>query len=366
MDNIQSCYIHIPFCKRHCPYCDFAVFIDQRSQYHSNYIDKLIYEIASRSTPSTLKTLYFGGGTPSILSGDLTEKLFEALHRHFTITSTTEITIEINPGTVDKYKLQTYKDLGINRLSIGVQTFDEASLNSLNRGHTVSDVYETINLAQNLNYENISIDLIYGLPNQSLDSWQQSIQTALSLSIPHISCYSLMIETDTPFSLKYTPTHPDLPAETTLSQMYTYLCETLNTNNFSHYEVSNFALPGYESKHNMTYWSMKPYYGFGVGAHEYINSQRQAHTKSLLEYLSNPLNLYYLETDIQLEELMLSLRTKQGLNLQNYQQKYNVNISTNPILQKLQEKNLISFNDQYLSLTEEGFLLSNEIITQLI
>ena len=366
---MKAAYLHIPFCKTHCPYCDFAVWIDHKGLQFEKYTKAICCEIASRAEGEYLETIYLGGGTPSILPINNLEQILACLHKYFKIDPKAEITLELNPGTADQNKLKQIKALGINRLSVGVQTFEPELLRKLARGHTIKDALNILNWSKDIGFENISLDLIYGLPSQTLEDWQKTIETALKQGNQHISCYALAIEAGTPFAKIYQNNqNSNLPCEDVLGQMYEILQSTLLRAGFEQYEVSNFAQKGFESRHNMVYWQNEEFYGFGVSAHEFKAGQRKAHGRNLEQYLANPLEQEILDCNPALEELMLKLRTRQGLDLQNYQQKYQKNIlkENYKFLQTAAQKGLVQFDKNFLKITPSGFLLSNEIIAKLI
>jgi oxygen-independent coproporphyrinogen-3 oxidase len=364
----KSIYLHIPFCKTHCPYCDFAVWINKRD-YFEKYTEALCSEIKTRSKKEQIQTIYFGGGTPSILPINNIKQIMEVLKDSFQVSPDAEITFEVNPGTIDQNKLNELRHLGINRLSIGVQTFSEKLIKKLARGHSVQDAKDAVVWSVEAGFQNISLDLIYGLPQQSEQDWLDSINEALSLPIQHISCYSLTIEEGTPFKKMFdNAKHPSLPQEEALVNMYETLQTQLKRNNFVQYEVSNFAKTGFESKHNLTYWRNEGFYGFGVSAHEFTNGERKAHSRDLEKYIQNPLEQEVFDCNPQLEELMLGLRTKEGVNLEKYFGKYNINLLTEKekIITKLQSEGLLQLTDSVINLTQKGFLLSTEIIGSLL
>lgn len=369
----SSIYIHIPFCKTHCPYCNFTVKLDHTGKLFEPYIKALCQEIKNRvfqSNDNLIQTLYLGGGTPSILPIELLQELFETLYSQFKFDPKVEITLECNPGTADEYKLQGFKTLGINRLSVGVQTFNDELLQKLARGHNAIEAKNIIINAHKQGFENISLDLIYGLPKQTIQSWTESIKQAFELPIEHISCYGLSIEENTPFAKIYTNSqNPLLPQEKSLEDMYEILQKLCLEKGFEQYEVSNFAKKGFESKHNLNYWKNTDFWGFGVSAHEFIKGNRKANTENLDEYIKNSLsNQKILERNPALEDLMLPLRTKWGLNLKDYQTKYKIDLLAGKehLIRDLQNQNLIKLENNYLKITPKGFLLSIEIISRLM
>jgi oxygen-independent coproporphyrinogen-3 oxidase len=375
----SAIYIHIPFCKTHCPYCDFAVWVISHPR-HANtieaYIDSLCLEIKDRSHGEYIQTIYFGGGTPSILSSDQLSRIMQTLKENFQVSHQAEITLETNPGTVDLEKLKSIRQLGFNRLSIGVQTFDSELLQKLARGHNKEDALKTLSWAKEAGFENISLDLIFGLPGQSMSSWEDTIDQALSEQIQHISCYALTIEEGTPFHKMYSNsnhTHTNsaknsvIPSEEITVQMYEKLQVKLLEKGFEQYEVSNFAKTGFQSKHNLTYWRNEEFYGYGVSAHEFIKGERKSHNRNLEEYIQNPHSQIILDCNPALEELMLKLRTNEGLNLIEYQKKFDINLLTQKEKQikQFQEAELIILSENNLKLTSKGFILSTYLIGEL-
>lgn len=364
----EAVYIHIPFCQTHCPYCDFAVWLDPKGKHFEAYTAALCEEIAKRAQGEQLETIYFGGGTPSILPLFLLKKLFERLHSSFAISQQTEITLEVNPGTVNEEKLLAFKSLGINRLSLGVQSFDQNLLRKLARLHSGEDAINLIQVAQHAGFDNLSLDLIYGLPKQTVDQWTNTLDQALELNIPHISCYSLTIEENTPFKKIYADSsHPELPTEDNLCAMYEILQQKAKAKGFIQYEVSNFAKAGFQSRHNLTYWRNQEFYGFGVSAHEFRQGKRLAHSRDLNAYINNPLEQTELDCDLALEEIMLRLRLREGIDLDDYKIRFGIDVweRKQDLLEDYLKQGLIELNGKQLNLTETGFLLSTHLIAQL-
>jgi oxygen-independent coproporphyrinogen III oxidase len=382
----SSLYIHLPFCKTKCPYCDFASFTDRNTDQYKSYFQALENEIHLRcqnfSKKQILKTIFFGGGTPSIHEASELEPIFETLAQYFIFDSDTEITLEANPGTVNKRKLENFKMIGINRLSLGVQTFSDELISYLARGHSVAEAKEIIELVKEIGFNSWSIDLIYGLPHQSMDQWKASIDEALSFNPPHVSSYALSIEANTPFGEIYKNSeHKDLPQEESVVKMYMYLNKILEQNNIERYEISNWAKRGHEARHNMCYWLANEYYAFGLSAHGFIDKKRYANTRDLHSYLmkfSNSLNvnqstdeftvledeiIEIVDIDKSLEEeIFLKLRLKEGL------------LISEKLEEKINTMKLKSFIDQgfiedkkgRIILTDDALMISNKIIFELI
>ncbi len=356
-------YIHIPFCIRKCRYCDFVSGAD--IQLKNEYINSLIVQIKEQYENEELKTLYIGGGTPSLLDVRDMEKILSL----FKPAENAEITLEANPETVDENKFKHFKQLGINRISLGVQTFNGKILNEIGRLHGEKIIYKSLNNLKNIDFSNISIDLIYGLPNQNLSDVKNDIKKALELDITHISTYGLKIEKNSCFG-KNPP--DNLPDDIMQEKMFLYICETLKENNFEHYEISNFAKHGYASQHNLCYWQNKNYYGFGVNASGYIGDIRYKNQSDLKKYILNPLDREeetVLTAQQKLEEeIILALRLNNGINIDNINKKYNINFEKkySAILNKYKKLNLLTAENGTVKLTQKGILLSNEVMCEFI
>lgn len=360
---IEHAYIHIPFCKRKCHYCSFVSGIDIKEQFA--YIDTLKSEIKQRYKNEELKTIYFGGGTPSLLDSSLLKETLSL----FTYSIDSEITIEINPETATIEKLSGIKKAGFNRISLGVQTFSDEILKSIGRNHTQNTIYEAIENIKNCGFNNVSIDLIYGLPNQTKKLFKEDLKKAISLDIQHISTYGLKIESDSYFG-KNKPNN--LPNDEEQAEMFLLLCDFLKQNNFEHYEISNFAKTGYKSNHNCAYWKNKNYYGFGLNASGYEKNIRYKNISNFETYLQNPLLREDEELLSQQEtmenEIFLALRLKEGVNIKELNKKYSINFEEkyNKIIKKYTDLNLLQINAGKCSLTENGILLSNDIMSEFL
>ncbi len=352
----KSAYIHIPFCKQKCKYCSFVSFPAlERKQ---DYLIALQNEIKHFYKGETLSTIYFGGGTPSLLNKDD----FESLLTNFKYTDDTEITAELNPETLTYEYLCELKKLGINRISLGCQTFDNKILEIIGRRHTAQQVKTAVKSAQLAGFNNISIDFIYGLPTQTIDSFVSDLKRAVSLGVQHISLYGLKIEEGC-FFYKHMPENlPDIDIQ---ADMYLEAVNTLK--NFGHYEVSNFGKP---SRHNLNYWNNENYYGFGLAAHGYTDNIRYANFDTLDEYIQNPLNH---KSEIQLskqnqleEEIFLGFRKMDGLDITQINKKYNINFEEKykVILEKFKDF-FVKTNTGY-ALNIDGILLSNDILCEFL
>ena len=333
---MKSIYIHIPFCDTICNYCDFCKFI-KNDDWINKYLIALDKEITLKYKGEKIETLYIGGGTPSSLNINELNKLFGIIKK-INKDKDIEFTFECNIENIDYDKLKLLYENGVNRLSIGVQTFNDKYLNYLNRNHTKDDVFNKINIAKSIGFKNINIDLIYALPKESLKELEYDIDLFLKLDINHISTYSLMIEHNTKLYInKETDIDEDLDYE-----MYKLICKKLKSNNYNHYEISNFAKEGYESKHNLTYWNNDEYYGFGLGASGYIDNIRYDNTRNLNKYLSGEFILEYnkLSDKEKLEnEFILGLRKIRGINKEEFKLKYNKEIKDIEVVCKLLKEN---------------------------
>ena len=315
----MSVYIHIPFCDSICSYCDFCkVFYN--SKLVDNYLDALRNEINLNYKGEVIDTIYIGGGTPSSLSLEQLVILFDII-KVFKLNNDYEFTFECNIENIDFHKLKFLYDNGVNRLSIGVQTFSEKFLRLLNRNHSKDEVVRKIDLAKKIGFNNINIDLIYAIPGENLDDLNYDIDMFLSLGINHISTYSLILEEHTKLYVDgVSSIDEDLDRN-----MYDFICSNLESNGFNHYEISNFCKPSYESRHNLVYWNNMNYYGFGCGASGYVSNVRYDNTRSLNKYISGDfrLNEDVLDRNAILEnEFILGLRKISGINICDFSKKY--------------------------------------------
>ncbi len=327
-----AAYIHIPFCRRRCFYCDFPISVVGNSGGKSaftmveEYIAALIKDI--QLTPSTeepLQTVFFGGGTPSLLSPQQLTQIIQAIASHFGIADNAEVSMEIDPGTFDRDRLLGYLEAGLNRFSLGVQTFDEELLKVCGRSHTLADAMQSIEIIKQLEIDNFSLDLISGLPHQTLEHCLKSLEMAIAIAPKHLSCYDLVLEPVTAFGKQYQPGKTPLPNDDDAAEMYRLTQATLTKAGYQHYEISNYAQPGYQCGHNRVYWENKPYYGFGMGAASYVAGKRFSRPKTRREYYA------WLEagaiidapeisaTDYVLETLMLGLRLAEGIDLEQFE-----------------------------------------------
>lgn len=360
---VEHAYIHIPFCLRKCNYCSFVSGLSLKNK--DSYLDALFYEIKERYKGENLKTLYIGGGTPSLLETEDIQKIIDC----FSFQKNCEITLEVNPETVFKSKFQKIKQLGINRISLGVQTFDNNILKIIGRNHSQNEIVNSLQIIKNCGFDNISIDLIYGLPNQSFEIFRDDIEKTLLLDVPHISTYGLKIEENSYFG-KNPP--DNLPNDELQAEMFNCLSKTLKDNKFIHYEISNFAKEGFESKHNCAYWLNKNYYGFGLNASGYERNIRYKNTCNLKKYLNNSMEkdeeISLNIQEIMEDEIFLGLRLRQGINISEINNKFNIDFEKkySSTIKKYIDLHLMKIQNGFCKLTENGFLLSNEIMCEFI
>lgn len=356
-----SVYIHIPFCDNICSYCDFS-----KVYYNDNYVNRYLIslekEIKLRYNNEVVKTLYIGGGTPSCLSVLELSRLFNII-KVFKLSKDVEFTIEANPDSLTLDKIKLMRDNKVNRISLGVQSFDKDNLLYLNRKHTKDDVYDCVNLLKRNNITNINIDLMYGI-NKNINKVKEDIDYFLKLDIPHISTYGLIIENNTILGNKKVQyIDQDLEYE-----MYKYIENTLEKNNYIHYEISNYAKEGYYSKHNLVYWNNLDYYGFGLSSVSYIDNYRVTNTRNLGKYLNDDyvfLREYEDKETRMYNEIMLNLRTNKGIDLDLFRKKYNVCLVENTSVNDLIENNYLIKENNFLRINKEYLYISNEIILKI-
>ncbi len=360
----NSVYIHVPFCKSKCHYCSFVSF--PKLELKEQYLNKLEEEIIANYQGEKLETLYFGGGTPSLL----TPKDFNRIITFFNITDKTEVTAELNPEGVNEKFLQELFKTGVNRLSLGCQTFNDDILKLINRRHNSNQVVKAVQTAQKVGFKNISLDFIYGLPMQTESMFYDDLKFAIDLGIAHISLYGLTIEKGSYF---YVHKPENLPDEDLQADMYLGAVNLLTSSGFEHYEISNFSLPGFNSRHNMVYWDNKEYYGFGVAAHGYVKDIRYGNKESIEDYISNPIehSQKRIETDKDKleEEIFLGFRRiKKGINVSAINEKYLIDFESKykKVIDKYLSVNFLKKTPQGYALTPQGALLSNTILAEFL
>lgn len=375
-------YVHIPFCKHKCYYCDFISYAN-KEKLVERYVNVLIKEITDVSTGNKLdyengmddlfkvNTIYIGGGTPSFIESKYIVNIINTIKKYFKINENAEITIEANPGTVNENKLKDYFNAGINRLSIGLQSTNDNLLREIGRIHTYKDFLDTYTLARKVGFKNINADLIIGLPNQTIEDVEKSVNDLIDLELEHISVYSLILEEGTVLEEKVRSGKLKLPEDEEERKMYWKVKSILEENGYSHYEVSNFAKKGYESQHNLDCWKQKEYVGFGAAAHSYTNGVRYSNIENIEEYIENYENdktadnfvFHEKQThNMKVKEyMMLGLRKLKGVSIQEFKEKF----AANPIyvfkneLEKLVNEDLLEIDGDYIRLTNKGLDLAN-------
>ncbi|MEH2038769.1 radical SAM family heme chaperone HemW [Nostoc sp.] len=377
----SSAYVHIPFCRRRCFYCDFPVSVvgdrlrGETSGTISQYVEVLCQEIAM--TPAfgqPLKTIFFGGGTPSLLSIEQLQRILTELQKHFGIASGAEISMEIDPGTFDLAHIAGYRSAGVNRVSLGVQAFQEELLQRAGRSHSVEDIFAAVELIHQVEIPVFSLDLISGLPHQSLDQWQDSLEKAVAIAPTHISIYDLTIEPGTAFGRYYKPGDTPLPTDEATVKMYQMGQQVLTSAGYEHYEISNYAQPDHQCRHNRVYWENRPYYGFGMGAASYVEGKRFTRPRKTKEYYQWVQAGGVIDCDVTppkevlLETLMLGLRLAEGLSLAALAEAFG-EAKVEEICRYLQlyfEKGWVEIVEGRLRLIDpQGFLFSNVVLAEL-
>lgn len=382
-------YVHIPFCKHKCNYCDFCSF-ENKEDLIEEYIKWLKIEIEDvgktnkqdvkeqKDIPFLVKTIYIGGGTPSFINSKYIVEIVQTIKEYFNVAEEAEITIEVNPGTVTLEKLQDYFNCGINRLSIGLQSTYDILLKQIGRIHTYQEFLDTYHLAREVGFKNINVDLMLGLPNQTIQEIQNSVEEIIGLEPEHISLYSLIVEEGTKIEKQLQQKEFILPDEVVERKMYWNTKKLLEKNGYIHYEISNFAKAGYESQHNSDCWNQKEYIGFGVGAHSYTNGIRYSNVEKIEDYIQNYEN-GKLENNFVFEEkqnnesmkkefMLLGLRKIQGVSIQDFKTKF----VDNPVfvyhseLEKLVNEDLLEIDGDRIKLTNKGLDLANLVWEEFI
>lgn len=369
---INSLYIHIPFCVKKCIYCDFFS-IPYNEGLALRYVEALVRELSLRKNDGgALRTIYVGGGTPTTLPVVSLIRLFTVVKDAFPLSPDAEITIEANPGTVDREKVRILADMGVNRFSLGAQSFEDATLKLLGRIHTLEDVLNAVAAVRDSSVENFSIDLIYGIPGQTLKDWERTVLTAIELSPRHISAYELTPEKGTPLSDKLEKGEMAKPGEDTVVAMYDTAIERMEAAGYHHYEISNFAKPGFECRHNLNYWNRGQYIGIGAGAHSFISDRRLRNVRNVERYgeMLGAGNLP-VDEDIEVhgadalkEQIFLGLRKTDGLNIGEFREELALDIEA-PSRELIDGGFLVSDNG-YIRFTRRGLVVSNRVIAELL
>ncbi len=376
----RGVYIHIPFCHQICNYCDFNKFYF-KNQPVDEYIEALGKEmaLATQKNPESfrhIETIFLGGGTPTALSPQQLDKLLTLIRTYIPMNCVTEFTSEANPDELSAEKLQVLFEGGVNRLSMGVQSFDQGLLQKIGRTHSNEHVYETIALAKKIGFQNISIDLMYGLPGQTMAQWKDSLEKALALHLPHFSAYSLIVEPKTIFYNQYAKGKLLLPTEDLEADMYDVLMQQMELHGLQQYEISNFAKPGYHSEHNKIYWDNDEYAGFGAGAHGYLAGVRYSNHGPLKKYMetvfAGELPIVHehevSQAEKREEQMFLGLRKTEGVKHKIYEEKLKVPIVAHydSVLKELVSKGLLEHDDVGVRLTRKGRFVGNEVFQQFL
>ncbi|MDY4001838.1 MAG: radical SAM family heme chaperone HemW [Streptococcus orisratti] len=368
-----SAYVHIPFCTQICYYCDFSkVFI--KNQPVDAYLQALIREFESYKIEQ-LRTLYIGGGTPTAISAEQLDYLLSHLTKNLDLSQLEEFTIEANPGDLTPDKIAVLEKSAVNRISLGVQTFNDKQLKRIGRNHNEAQIYESIDSLKGAGFDNISIDLIYALPGQTMADVKENVAKAIALDIPHLSLYSLILEHHTVFMNKMRRGKLNLPTENLEADMFDYIIAKLESHGFEHYEISNFTKPGRESRHNLMYWDNAEYYGVGAGASGYIDGVRYRNRGPIQHYLKgvaqgNPRleEEVLTKQEMMEEEFFLGLRKKEGVSISRFEEKFAENFSNRygDIVEKLTRDGLVQVTDGRLRMTKKGLFLGDTVAEKFI
>lgn len=364
MEN-KGIYLHIPFCSSKCAYCNFYSRVSNELEYNK-YTNALCTELNRYKVRFSIRadTLYIGGGTPTVLGAERLSKIINTAKPM--LTKSAEITVECNPTAITREDFVVLKKAGVNRLSIGVQSGIESELSVLNRKHTNKDVINTVNFAKSAGITNISVDIMLGIPNQTLSSLKKSLDFLISLNPTHISAYILKIEPNTPFGKA--ECLPNLPNEDSVAQMYLFTSDYFKKHNFEHYEISNFAKENYRSVHNMKYWQDKEYLGLGPSAYSFLNKKRFHFENSTEKFITSPKEIFDEPGGTKEEYVMLRLRLSDGLNFEQYKLKFNCDFPLSAIkrAEKLQSAGYLTVDNKKIALTEKGYLVSNSVILNIL
>lgn len=365
-------YIHIPFCKQKCLYCDFTSFPACEERWLL-YLDALCRDLAdsTKEVRGELVSIFIGGGTPSLMPEGFYRKLFEEIRRCYSLSDSCEITIEANPGTLTREKLLEYRECGINRLSLGLQSTHDSELKLLGRIHSYREFVESYELAREVGFRNINVDMMMAFPTQTYESYETSLKRIVELRPEHISAYSLIVEPNTPFEALYEKCPEQFPDEELQCELYKLTVNALKDAGYIQYEISNFALPGYVCSHNMGYWTRRDYLGIGLAAASLIGRERRSVTSDLEEYLKS---LTYTsieeltDEDVVSEVVMLSLRTTEGLDVKAYRALFGEAYSKRlcEACREYVARGLMLEEDERFFFTTDGFLVSNRIIAELL
>ena len=371
-------YIHIPFCVKKCAYCDFLSWkgSDEEREAYVQALEKEISSYSEFAKDYRVSTVFFGGGTPSVLEGEQTERILKKIRDTFRVEKDAEITLEMNPGTAQKEKLLLYRELGINRLSIGLQSVKNENLKLLGRIHTYGDFLDSYRMAREARFDNISADLISSLPGQTLEEWKEELEILQETPLEHISVYQLIIEKGTEFYEKYGEHEELLPDEETSREIYLWTGKYLKEHGFEQYEISNYARPSRKSRHNLRYWERKDYLGLGLGAASMVHNIRMSNTRDWEKYIEgsqNPKRLReeveFLEEPRQMEEFMfLGLRKTEGVSRKEFRRTFGreLDMVYEKALEKHLENGMLEASKDRIRLSQAGILVSNQVLSDFI
>lgn len=367
---MKGLYIHIPFCRKKCAYCDFVSYVGCED-FFDRYISAAEKEM-SRYKGEKIDTVFVGGGTPSILTDSQLERLFGAIYKTFCVTDSAEITIESNPGTLSLQKLLKMRDLGINRLSIGVQSFDDGELAAIGRIHDAAAAFCAVEEAKKAGFSNINLDIMFSLPRQTRQSFAETLEKAIETGVRHISCYSLILEENTPLYKEYESGKFEPNDDETDRSIYEYACRRLQKAGYVQYEISNFCMPGYECRHNLKYWDCDEYIGIGAAAHSYYESKRYCNTTSLTKYISGEYReggAEKITREESIKEFMImGLRKTRGISKHEFAKRFGTDVMSvfaNEI-KKFVSAGLMEEKDGFIRLTFDGINVSNSILCEFV
>ncbi|MHA6530389.1 radical SAM family heme chaperone HemW [Paenibacillus sp. BAC0078] len=374
----EAVYIHIPFCTNKCFYCDFNSYVlkDQPVMDYLHALDREMELTVKNTPPGVIKTIFVGGGTPTVLKPDEMAYFLKSVRTHFPQwDENIEFSMEANPGTTDIDKLTVMKEGGVNRVSFGVQAFQNELLSGIGRIHNVDDVYRSLENARSVGLNNLSVDLMFGLPNQTVDMLRESIRKALELNLPHYSIYSLKVEENTLFHTLFNKNKLPLPSEEDELEMYLLLMSTMEAAGYGQYEISNFAKPGMESRHNITYWRNEDYYGLGAGAHGYVKRQRHMNIKGVNPYIEASrsglprLDTFMISEQEAMEDfMMVGLRMREGVSDRAFQAQFGkaiADVFARPLSKMLSAGLLEPSGDSY-RLSKQGILFGNDVFGEFV
>lgn len=372
-------YIHIPFCSSRCSYCDFATGM-YNAALAERYVQSLVAELDSWrevEPPEAVDTIYFGGGTPSLLAPAQLNTILEAVHKRFAVMADAEITLEINPGSITPQTVAAFRGLGINRASFGAQTFDDSELARLGRSHSSDDTRRTFRYLRDAGFDNVSLDLIAGLPGQTMAGWRRNLDEAFALRPEHLSFYLLEVHQGTPLADHIKSGLQPKPDEDLAAEMYAVMLDRAVDAGYEHYEISNLCLPGFESRHNTKYWTGAPYYGFGCSSHSYDGvSRRWRNEREIVRYVETMEanraaiveETLLTNADREAEAVFLGLRMMHGFSFSEYRRLFGIDLREKheDDLARFREAGLIECSDDLLKLTRAGALLSNEVFAAFV